>query len=462
MTIDCIVIGAGISGLTTAYRLARGGLAVELLEAGSRPGGVIGTERRHGLLYERGPNSILDTNPCIRELLQDLGILNERIDASAISAKRFVVRHGTLVALPTTPTAFLKTRLFSLPAKLALLREPFIRRAADDADETVVDFVVRRLGREFLDYAIEPFVAGIYAGDPDQLSLRAAFPKLHALEQRYGSLIRGQLLGSRERARRAEKSKGVASSFSFREGMQTLTDALAGTVMRLHCEARAVDFSRGADGCFVVTVEHAGSTATLRAPSVVLAVPADRAAMLLRASAPDAATALDAIPYAAVATVTTAYQRSAIDHPLDGFGFLVPRVEQRRILGTLFSSSMFEGRAGNDAALLTTYVGGQRTPGLAALPEDDLARLVHEELTPLLGLRGAPVFCAARCWPRAIPQYTLGHLERVRRAERAEDTLPGLFLCSAYRGGVAVGDCITSGVRTAERVARYLEPRPRS
>jgi oxygen-dependent protoporphyrinogen oxidase len=459
MSVNCdvLVIGAGISGLTTAYHLARRGITVEVIESAQRAGGVIATEQAHGLVYERGPNSILDTSPGINELLGHLRILDRRVDASAISSKRFVVRGARLVALPNSPAAFLATPLFSARAKLGLLCEPFLGRAAPETDESVSQFVMRRLGREFLDYAVEPFVAGIYAGDPSLLSLSAAFPRLHALEQRYGSLIKGQIYGARERAGRTEKSKRVATSFSFRDGVQTLTDALAGALRRLQCNARAVEFMRSPDGVFLITSERVGETMQHRARAVVLAISADRAAMLLRACAPDAASALESIPYAPVATVASAYRRSDVEHPLDGFGFLAPRVERRRILGTLFSSSMFDGRAQHGTVLLTTYLAGQRAPEMVSLPDAVLAEIVHEELSALLGVHGAAVFSAVTRWPRAIPQYTLGHLDRIARAERAESEFPGLFLCASYRGGVAVGDCIASAGRIADRVARYLE-----
>lgn len=454
--VDCAVIGAGISGLSAGYWLARRGISVEVIEAAARPGGVIGTECAGGLLYERGPNSILDTNPHIARLLENVGVLDRRIEASAVSAKRFVVRSGKLVALPTSLAAFLTTRLFSSRAKLALLREPFVAPAPTELDEAVADFVVRRLGHEFLNYAIEPFVAGIYAGNAEQLSLRAAFPKLHALEQRYGSLIKGQIYGARERARRIEKPRSVAASFSFRDGMQTLTDALAGALPRLRCNVRATGLQRSEDGRLLVSIQGGTQIERHRCRTVVLAVPAYSAARLLRESVPDPAAALDAIPYAAVATVASAYRRCAIEHPLDGFGFLAPRVEKRNILGTLFSSSMFSGRAPQDAVLLTTYVGGQRAPDLVSLPDDELTRLVHEELAALLGIRETPFFSSTNRWRHAIPQYTLGHAERIRRAERAELDLPGLFLCASYRGGVSVGDCISSGARIADAVERFL------
>ncbi len=458
MTFDCdvLVVGAGISGLTAAFQLGRHGLAVEVIDAGSRPGGVIGTEHSDGVLYERGPNSILDTGPFINDILGELGILSERVEISAIAAKRFLVRAGRLNALPTTPLAFAKTSLFSAGAKLRLLKEPFIGRAPADAEESVARFVVRRLGREFLDYAVEPFVAGVYAGDPAELSVSAAFPRLHEIERRYGSLIRGQILGARERARSGAKAKNVAASFSFREGLQTLTDVLARRVGRVATATRAMRVSRDPDGTLLVDAEHEGAVFQKRARALVLAVPADCAATLIRDFAPDAAAELEEIPYAGVVSVAQSYRRSDVLHPLDGFGVLAPRVEKRRILGTLFSSSMFEGRARGDEVLFTTFIGGRRNPELLSRADEDLAAFVREELAALVGAHGAPVFSAITRWPRAIPQYTLGHLDRIRRAEQAQHAMPGLHLCASYRGGVAVGDCIRSGRDTAEAVARYL------
>lgn len=457
MSADCdvLVVGAGVSGLTTAFRLAARGIRTEVIDAAGRPGGVIESVQSDGVLYERGPNSILDTSPRINELLDQLGIRADRVDASAVSAQRFVVRTGRLVALPRSLPAFLGAPLFSTRAKLALLREPFIARLPPEAEESVAQFVTRRLGREFLDYAIEPFVAGIYAGDPTQLSLPAAFPRLHALEQRYGSLVKGQIARMWEKDRHPEQPKSVARSFSFVRGLQTLTDALAAAVS-VRTATRATSL-RHAAGAIVVTVERAGAATEVRARAVVLAVPAERAAILVRDVAPDAARALAAIPYAPVASVASVYRRADVTHALDGFGFLAPRVEQRRILGTLFSSTMFAGRAGKDEVLLTTFVGGQREPALAALPETDLVRIVSAELAALLGAREAPLSCAVTRWPRAIPQYTLGHLQRISAAARAESALPGLFLCASYRGGVAVGDCIASGCHTADTVTHHLE-----
>jgi oxygen-dependent protoporphyrinogen oxidase len=452
---DVAVVGAGISGLATAFHLQRRGHSVRVLESASRAGGVIGSHRREGVLYETGPNSTLDTTPLIGELLEAAGIAGERRDAAAVAAKRYVLRGGQLVPLPTSPGAFIATPLFSLAAKLALLREPFVAPAPPDREESVAAFVRRRLGVEFLDYAIEPFVAGIYAGDPELLSVPAAFPRLYALEQRYRSLIRGQILGARERARAREKAKNAASSFSFRDGMQTLPDALARALPGLETGVRIARLARIADGLFEVEGERAGVGVTARSRAVVLAVPADIAAGLVRQLAPAAAQALDAIPYAPVAVVASVYRRADVKHALDGFGFLSPRKEGRPILGTLFSSSMFDGRAPAGTVLLTTFVGGSRNPELARSSPEEIAQTVGRELAALLGA-ATPQWREVAQWPRAIPQYTLGHSGRIAAIERAEAAVPGLFLRANYRGGVSVGDCIKSANAGAAAVAAFL------
>ncbi len=290
--IDAIVVGGGVSGLTAAFHLQKRGFTVEVLEAADRTGGVIASHRRDGVLWESGPNSTLDTTPLINETLEAAGILGERLDGSAASARRFVIKGGQPVALPGSAGAFATTGLFSLGAKLRLVQGALHCRLSCGMEETVADFVRRRLGREFLDYAIEPFVAGIYAGDPELLSVRAAFPKLHALEQRYGSLIKGQFLGARERKRRGTAAANTAKSFSFREGMQTLTDALARGVERMN-SAFASPGSRAMRTAGFGSSPNAGTnTSNAVHAVVVLAVPASEAARIVGEVAPDASRAL--------------------------------------------------------------------------------------------------------------------------------------------------------------------------
>ena len=452
---DIVVIGAGISGLATAWWLQSSGRRVTVIEAASRAGGTIGTIRDSGCLIETGPNSTLETSPLIAQLLEQTGTTAGRIYANPTAKNRFILRGGALLPLPLSPPALLATRLFSTGAKFGLLRELFVGRSAPDSEETVAQFVRRRLGAEFLDYAITPFVAGFYAGDPERLSVRAAFPRLFEIEQQYGSLIRGQIQGARERKRSKEVSKQAAPMLSFSDGMQTLTDGVAARMGDLRLGTRATGMARDDAGWEVKAVGPQGAL-TLRAKTVVLATPAAAAAQLMRPHAQSASDALDAIPYPPVASVASVYARADVAHALDGFGFLVPKKEQRRTLGTIFSSTLFGNRAPDGMVLLTTFVGGMRQPELAELDEAAIAALVQDELVSLLGVRAAPQRTWVNRWKHAIPQYTLGHLSRIAAIDAAERALPGLFFCANYRGGISVADCIESSRAAADRVARYL------
>lgn len=447
--LDLIVVGAGLSGLVAAHRAQCAGLQVRVIDAAPRAGGVIGSARRDDFLFERGPNSAMDTSPLIGELITELGLESELRWASAASNKRYVVRDGRLIPLPMSPGAFFATPLFSANAKLGLLAEVFKGPSDPALEESIAQFVRRRLGDEFLDYAIDPFVSGIYAGDPEQISVKAAFPKLHALEQRWGSLIRGQILGARERRRAKETAKNTAKSFSFLGGMQVLTDALAKAVGGVELQTRVTALERDPQGLYTVRADQQGQPVSWRARHVLLAMAAPAVAELVRPHAADAAAALDAIGYAPVATVASAYRSADLRHPLDGFGCLLPGLEKRRVLGVLFNSSMFEGRAPQGHALLTTFIGGRRQPDLPGMAEEQIAALAHAEHGALLGTRADPLWQVVTRWPRAIPQYTLGHLTRVARAQVLEQALPGVHLCASWLGGVAVGDCVRNGHQVA-------------
>jgi oxygen-dependent protoporphyrinogen oxidase len=452
MKTDVLIVGAGISGLVCAWRLQNAGVRVAVVEASGRPGGAIGTRREEGVLVEAGPNSMLETTPRIGELVQALGLQAERLEPGPEAKKRFILRGGRVQPVPTSPGAFLGTSLFSWGAKLALAREPFVGPGPADREESVADFVRRRLGQEFLDYAINPFVSGVYAGDPEKLSVRAAFPRLVELEQRYGGLIRGQIMGARERKRNAEKSKNTASMMTFRSGMQAMTDALAANLETFVPAAPIVALERGHGG-FRATATDGRA---FEAAGVVLATPAYAARPLIAALAPAAAQALGEMIYPPVASVVSAYRREDVSHPLDGFGFLVPEKEKRRILGTIFSSSLFPGRGPDGMVVLTTFVGGMRQPDLGRAPEEEITALVQAENSALLGAPPRAQIVRLTRWAQAIPQYSLGHLDRVAATDAAQAALPGLHFCANWRGGISVGDCIKSGFATAERIAADL------
>jgi len=452
------IIGAGITGLTAAFYLQRRGLAVTVYEATDRVGGAIQTLRRDGYLAEFGPNTILETSPKITALVADAGLGARRLDPDPQAEARYVVRYGRPIAMPGSPLGFFTTPLFTLGAKWAVLREPFRPARRDGAEESIADFVRRRLGREFLDHAIDALVAGIYAGDPERLSVQQAFPKLAALEAKYGSLIKGQILGARERKRRGEVAKDRAPKFSFDEGLQVLPDTLRerlGAAVRLN--TRVTRLMRGADGWMLDW--RAGNESGRRPHDRILyAGTAYRLAELELAGGSNAEPVADLklfseVRHPPVASVVLGFRREDVAHPCNGFGMLIPRVEGFKILGTIFSSALFPNRAPAGHLTLTSYIGGERYPELAALPPAELFATVREDLRRLLGVRGEPTFQHSVFWPKAIPQYNLGYARFREKLTTLESQWPGLFFAGHYRDGISLGDSIVSGVNAAERIA---------
>jgi oxygen-dependent protoporphyrinogen oxidase len=437
-----VIFGAGLTGLSAAAALKRRGLAVTLLEASDFAGGAVGTEKENGFLVERGPNSMMVGDTEVTAFLRELGMENEIIGPQA--KKRFLVRKGQPVALPSGPLGAVATPLFSLSGKLRVLGEPFVPRGEEE-EESLGNLVRRRLGPEILSYAIEPFVAGIYAGDPGKLSAKHAFPKLWQLEQDHGSFVRGAL----RRRRTGPRQKMV----SFRGGMGALVDRLADLLGEdLHCGAQLENIARRGDG-WRVDWSINGRSESMECGSLVSAVPAFAVPHLPWSADLRAATAfLHRVEYPPVSVVALGFSRDSVRHPLDGFGMLVPAVEDRHILGTIFSSSLFPDRAPSGRVLLTTFVGGARQPELALLPDDEIERLVRNDLAALLGVEGTPVFRRVIRWPRAIPQYNLGYGEIVSALEKLEAAHPGLHFVGNYRGGIAAGQCIRNGLRLAEEI----------
>ncbi|MBI2949975.1 MAG: protoporphyrinogen oxidase [Verrucomicrobia bacterium] len=450
------IIGGGITGLTAAFRLGRKNIPVTLYEAGPRVGGVIATERRDGYLAESGPNSILETSPLITSLVRDLGVEERRLNPAPEAKKRYVVRNGRPIALPQSPLGFFTTPLFSIGAKLRLLAEPFVRRAPEGREETIAEFVTRRIGNEFLDYAINPFVAGVYAGNPARLSVRHAFPKLYALEQKYGSLILGQFLGARERRRRAEVSKQAAKMFSFDDGLQVLTDTLSGRLAdRIRFSTPVVRFQQTRDG-WKVTLKREGREETHDHAAVIFTAPVHRLPEVQLQSerylnwAP-----LSQINYPPVASVALGFRRGEVAHPLDGFGVLIPEKERFNILGTLFSSSLFPNRAPAGHVTLTSFLGGTRHPELALRGAEELVQITLQDLRVLLGVTGQPTFQHIALFPKAIPQYEVGYGRFEELMREVEEKAPGFFLAGNYRRGISMGDSIVSGHHVAESAERH-------
>jgi oxygen-dependent protoporphyrinogen oxidase len=442
---DIIIVGAGISGLSGAWFLRARGKRVRVLEAGAQPGGCLTSTHHDGFLFEGGPNSTLLRDGALGTLIHELGLDTQLLETNPVARRRYVVKNDQLVALPGSPSAFIVSPLFSMRAKLRLLLEPFYRRAADE--ESIAQFVRRRLGLEFLDWAIDPFVSGVYAGDPARLSVRAAVARIYALEAEHGSLILGAFAHWRQA--RAVGPMPVGRLISFRDGMQTLTQALAESLGdAVLCGADVTAIRREDRGWLVETPAGAYRTAQL-----VLSVPAYRAATLLEPLDGELAAELAAIRYPPLASVALGFGRKQVAHPLDGFGMLVPSRAGRRTLGVLFSSTLFPGRAPAGQVLLTAFIGGARNEAVATLDEATIVRQVLADLTPLLGIRAAPVFERVRCWSRAIPQYELGHLERLARIDIRLARLPGLHVRANWRDGISVGDCVANAAQLAGRLS---------
>ena len=452
------VIGGGITGLTAAFRLQQKNVPVIVYEATCRVGGVIQSVRRDGYLAEFGPNTILETSPQISGLVEDLGLANRRLYSEPSANKRYLVRRSRLIKMPQSPLQFIMTPLFSPLAKLRLLFEPFIARHYGSDEESVAEFVERRLGREFLDHAVDALVGGIYAGDARKLSVRQAFPKLFALEQKHGSLIKGQIFGAGERKKRGEVAKPDAKKFSFDEGLHVLPAALQQNLTsHIRLRSPVNKLIRSPNDWIVISENGVES----RHSAIIYAGTAFTLSKIdIEPRGSIDVSQFREIHYPPVASVVFGFRQKDVAHPLDGFGMLIPRAEGFRILGTIFSSSLFPNRAPAGHITLTSYVGGARSPELARKSPEELFDVTLEDLRALLHISGEPTFKHHVLFPQAIPQYNLGYEQFRNLMAEMESGAPGLFLAGSYRDGISVSDCIVSGEKIAGRITDYLADAP--
>jgi protoporphyrinogen/coproporphyrinogen III oxidase len=448
--VPVLVVGAGISGLALTYYLRKAGIDAQIVEASPRPGGVIRSERRDGFLLELGPQSFSGTSQLL-ELVRGLGIENELLEAPP-RAPRFLLLNGQLKPAPLSPPAFFASSLFSARTKWNILRDLFGRSTPPDGDESVAAFMRRKFSAELLDKLVGPFVSGIYAGDPEKLSLRAAFPQLHEAERSAGSVIRGMMRAAKSKP----GAKQRATLQTFREGNETLIKAFAknlGSALRTEVsvsEIRRANPSSPAK--YQVSLTSKGSTEQVIADHLVLATPTHVTATLVRCIQPELASALCAIEYAPVAVVSLGYPKSAIAHSLDGFGFLIPRSSGLRTLGTVWNSSLFPGRATDAHALFTSFLGGATDPQAVTLSPDELVSQVHKEIAPLLKISQSPSFSSVMLYQRALPQYNLGHSERLASLQEFKAELPGLWFTGSYLRGPAIGACIEQALAVADEI----------
>ncbi len=449
------IIGGGISGLCTAYHLQKRGADVTVVEKASEVGGNIRSTREAGYLVEIGPNSLLISPECYA-LIRELGLEAQIVTANPSAKTRYILKNGRLSALPTGPFDLFTTKTFSTKAKLRLFKEPFVGKGIAE-DESVADFFRRRLGSEIVEYAVDPFISGIFAGNPEKLSIRNAFPKLFAMERDHGGLLKGGIRTPKKNSANGSVPKEITRTISFKDGMQTLPYAIAKTLgSNVRTNVTVNDIRRTENGRFILETE--GSTLDSREfDAVVISSPAHVAASILNGIDRPLAEDLSGIYYPPVAVVSAAFNSSDLSVPLEGFGFLVPRSENRRILGCLWPSAVFDGRAPKGVGLTTTFIGGSRQAELVDLSDTELIDLAMNEIASILGITAEPLFIKLKKWPRAIPQYNLGYESVINAIERFHAANPGMYLSGNYYNGISVGECIKNGAKTANAVAQFLQ-----
>jgi protoporphyrinogen/coproporphyrinogen III oxidase len=446
------VLGAGITGLTAAYRLQRAGHRVRLFEASDRVGGSICSFSEEGWLREGGPNTLQLNNKSLLTLITELGLEPRMLMANPEAKRRYLLRRGRPCAAPGSPLGFLTTPLFSPRGKVRLLRDLFMHPRERAIDVPLDRLVAEHFGEEVVNHAFNAFVSGVYAGDASKLSARLSFPALWKAERQHGSLLRGLIKQAGERRREGHPRTQL---ISFQGGLQELPNALAAAlpVDALELGAKVVHLTPPRPGgAWGLRWQRADTTHHENFSAVLCALPAH--ALSLLTFGPDALTPFATLNEVACPPVTSlylGYRRDQVAHALDGFGMLVPPCEKRRLLGVLFSSTLFPNRAPEGHVALTVMVGGSLQPDVAALPTQALLETVERELAAMLGVSGAPVYVRRQDWPRAIPQYTLDYQRFLDAIEVTEHTYAGLYVGGQLRNGIAVPQCIEAGNRLVER-----------
>ena len=450
-----LIIGGGISGLACAWRLRQLGQPALLLERTPRFGGVIDTIEQDGFRFDIGPQSFTNT-PAVSGLIDELGLHNELLIADS-RAPRYILKGGRLVPAPLSPPQLLTTPLLGARTKLRILCEPLRRSRPPDTDESVAAFTRRKFGADLLENLVGPFISGIWAGDPDKLSLASAFPSVRQFEERYGSVIRGQIKQRREGGKRA-------SLCNFRGGLKVLVAALTqklGDSALSGAEISGIRRSPGANPhSFEVAYKRDGTTQSLNFDAAIVATPAYETARLLSGIEPAFSEVLGRIEYASVAQVSAGYGLEQInywntEHGLEGFGFLVPRSEGLRILGTVWSSALFAERAPRGMASFTSFLGGTTDPEMISYSADQIAAIAVSELSSVLGITASPAAHHLARWQHALPQYNLGHQAVVSDLRKLCERTPGIFLVGNYLGGPSLGSCVEQANEVAQTVARF-------
>ena len=449
------VIGGGISGLSAAYFLSKAGVPCVLIEERGRLGGVIHTENVNGTLVEAGPDSFIAQKPWAMELIRELGLADDVIGSRDHTRRTFIVRGGRLVPLPDglqflAPTKLwpiLTTKLFGWKAKLSFATEYFRKSSTTEKDRSVAEFVREHYGEEANRYLAQPMLAGVYGGSSEKLSVNSVLPMFVELERKYGSLTRGILVG---RARRSGGKESGSLFLTLRKGLQQLIDTLAerivGSVERVN--AAALGIERRAGGFRILLSEHG----PLDVEQVITAVPAYRAADLVGGMDAQLAETLHAIPYHSSITTALLYEKETFDHPLDGFGFLVPASEGRTLAACTWVNTKFDHRAAADAVFLRGFVSADEAERRMDESDDALVGVAHSEVSGLMGFQATPKTARIHRWRRAMAQYEVGHHKRLDAINARVGELPGLHLGGNGFSGIGIPDCIRRSREIVERI----------
>jgi protoporphyrinogen/coproporphyrinogen III oxidase len=476
-----VIVGGGIAGLATAYTLQERAraeglpIAYTLLESSPNLGGKIVTDREDGFVIEGGPDSFLAQKPWAAQLAQALGLEQDLIGTNQEQKKLFVVHRGRLtpmpdgvmLIIPTRFMPFITSSLISWPGKIRMGMDFFIPRRKDDADESVGNFIRRRLGKEALEKIAEPLMSGIHVSDPEMQSLLGTFPRFRTLEKQHGSLIRGMLAQRRaarsngETASTSEKNSWKSSVFvSFRGGMRQLVQALEKSLKedQIKTSCPVTEILPLPEGGYQVSTAKGE---TLHADAVVMATPAFVSSLLVSDFAPELSSALKTIRYVSTATVSLAFRKSEVGNPLNGVGFIIPRRENRRISACTINSTKFSSRAAEGQILLRCFLGGPGHEDVVEHSDTEIIADVRAELEALMGIRAEPILTRVYRWIKGNAQYDVDHLERVKKMHTMCAEIPGLFLTGSAYEGIGVPDCIHQGQQAAEKVLVFLKEQDR-